>query len=123
MPAKAIWHSDSCPLMPVMSVTDRQMIDAHKPKENPVTYVVGTHVTLEARNATTRTQNPTRVGTSSRRSRIETAGGAGGGSHAARGSELSSSRRRPGLNSKVPTSTTKGKAGTSVWASHPPDGR
>ena len=37
MPAKVAWHSESWPLMPVMSVMDRKMIDTHRPSANAVT--------------------------------------------------------------------------------------
>src|ERR1700681_2294739 len=80
-PAKVAWHNEIWPLMPVMRVMDRKMIDSVRPSVNAVTHTPGTHVTLEAKNATTRAQKPHCVGLSRRLSRTDMAGGGRGGGH------------------------------------------
>ena len=51
MPANVAWQSDSCPAIPVIKVTERQMIESVRPLLKTVSHVTGIHVSMETMNA------------------------------------------------------------------------
>ncbi len=115
MAANEPWHSEMCPAMPVMTVMERyttpsaaawpvRYTNAASPRVNSTTS------TAIAREVPTvrRTMSPAEMGAGTR---VEV----GGGSTPARGSAAWRARRRPGMNTSTPKSTTKGRAGVMLF--------
>ena len=111
IPANAIWHNETWPLIPVIRVIDKKMTEKTIPTPKiPNTQLGGNHVSVEITNATTSARHPHFVGISRRLSRICEAGGGGGGSTDASGSELCSMLLRLLLKSRTPARRMKGNA-------------
>ena len=112
MPAKVAWHSDSWPLMPVMSVMDRKMIDSARPsakRGDPVARDPG-----DARHQEGHDQEPEPHPGGHVQPAVAdrlTDGGAGGGSTDASGSELSSSCAQSGVEQQRADEDHEGEGG------------
>ena len=114
MPANVAWHSDNCPAMPVISVTERQMIDRVRPLLKTVSQVAGIQVSMETMKPANRTYHNVRMMRSMVGARVEAAMGCGGGSIVARGSRLESRLRSPGRMSRAAAMAKNGSEGTTA---------
>ena len=114
MPANVAWQSDSCPAMPVINVTERQMIDRVRPLLKTVSQVTGIQVSMDTMNAARTTHHNVRMMRSMLGARALAAMGTGGGSMVASGSRLESRLRSPGRMSRAAAMAKNGMDGTTA---------
>ena len=114
MPAKVAWHSESCPAIPVINVTERRTVERARPELKTPAQVIGIQVSMETQKPANSAHHPTRMMRSMLGALVVAAIGGGGGSMVARGSRLVSRSRMPGSSRSAATMTRNGSAGTTA---------
>src|ERR1700753_896064 len=100
--------------MPVIRVTERQMMDNVRPLLNTVSQVTGIQVSMETQNAARRTHHRVLMMRSMVGALVVAAMVAGGGSRVASGSRLESRLRKPGRISRAAAIAKNGSDGTTA---------